>query len=69
MKPVTIRLIAGTATAAFLCTAGPTALSQPPLMDNTASTVNGLWRDADGGMWCGGSCAFGQKCCTITVLQ
>ena len=26
----------------------------------------GLWRDFDGGLWCGGTCGPGQQCCTIT---
>jgi hypothetical protein len=31
--------------------------------------VYGLWRDAQGGLWCGGTCAEGQQCCTITPLK
>ncbi|HEX2095018.1 MAG TPA: hypothetical protein VHG28_21645 [Longimicrobiaceae bacterium] len=33
----------------------------------TMSGDNGLWRDMDGGYWCGGDCGPGQRCCTITM--
>jgi hypothetical protein len=26
-----------------------------------------LWRDATGRLWCGGTCRYGQQCCTFTV--
>jgi len=29
-------------------------------------SLYGLWRDSDGGLWCGGSCGVGQQCCTIS---
>lgn len=47
-----------------LCAAivgGSSANSQTAI----ASEQYGLWRDFDGGLWCGGHCGPGQQCCTI----
>ncbi|HEU4452689.1 MAG TPA: hypothetical protein VFR81_06490 [Longimicrobium sp.] len=33
------------------------------------TAIYGLWRDPQGGTWCGGSCGEGQACCTITPLK
>lgn len=35
---------------------------------NAQTSVYGLWRDPQGGLWCGGSCGEGQQCCTIAPL-
>lgn len=32
------------------------------------TNIYGLWRDPDGGLWCGGTCGAGQQCCAITPL-
>lgn len=26
----------------------------------------GLWRDTTGKLWCGGTCGYGQVCCTFS---
>jgi hypothetical protein len=28
----------------------------------------GLWRDSNGKLWCGGECSAGQSCCSIIVI-
>jgi len=37
------------------------------IRDRAQEGVNGLWRDLDGNLWCGGVCGLGQQCCSISV--
>ena len=32
-----------------------------------SSPPGGLYRDMDGGLWCGGSCGANQQCCRIIL--
>jgi hypothetical protein len=36
--------------------------------EEAGSGPNGLYRDMDGGLWCGGSCMPGQQCCRILLV-
>lgn len=39
------------------------ALHPAPALGGT----QGLWRDSNGKLWCGGDCSAGQSCCSIIV--
>jgi len=58
------RLAVAAAIVAAIAAAGSRALSQTALTED-AGGKNGLWLDSDGEYWCGGTCAPGQKCCSI----
>jgi hypothetical protein len=48
--------------------AGAAALVWASSQASAQTTIYGLWRDPQGGTWCGGSCGAGQMCCAITPL-
>ncbi len=35
--------------------------------ENPGSPPGGLYRDMDGGYWCGGTCGANQQCCRIIL--
>jgi hypothetical protein len=61
-------------TAAVIALAGSTsgAAASPkpidPVEPSMSSASYGLYRDMDGGLWCGGQCMSGQRCCSITMF-
>lgn len=65
MKRSSYRLALAAAIVAALVPTGRTAMSQTAVIED-ANGPNGLWRDADGKLWCGGDCNPGQRCCTIS---
>lgn len=56
---------------AFIAAAIIAAMAIPASVSNSAAQngVYGLWRDQTGGLWCGGTCGLGQKCCTMSPLN
>jgi hypothetical protein len=65
MNRTPYRLAVLAAIAAAIVAAGSTALSQTAIAPDAGEGSYGLWRDQDGGYWCGGVCAPGQACCSI----
>ena len=53
-----------------LASGGTSARSQTAAdpSDQTASQVQGLFKDDDGVTWCGGKCGPDQTCCRIVVI-
>jgi hypothetical protein len=65
MNRTPYRLAVLAAIAAAIVAAGSTALSQTAIAPDLGEGSYGLWRDQDGGLWCGGVCSPGQACCSI----
>jgi hypothetical protein len=55
-------------------TAGPgsgaafSQIADIPEVSFDSASKQGLYRDMDGNLWCGGRCGTGQQCCQFTIL-
>lgn len=66
-----IRLTLLSAPLLLLVTSVTTVRSQTGDPDDPAflqPQAQGLWRDLDGGYWCGGECGPNQRCCSFTIV-
>jgi hypothetical protein len=63
------RSVSPRGTLALALAAAAAALVWASSHASAQTTIHGLWRDPQGGLWCGGSCGETQACCSITPLK